>query len=52
MLQIIGGIIFLIGAFLWLGNVIGFFPTFTGAGWIGLFLGGIVFRAGSNSDDE
>jgi hypothetical protein len=51
MLKIIGGLVFVIGAFLWLGNVIGFFHTFTGAGWIGLTLGGILFRMGSNGDE-
>lgn len=51
MLKIIGAIIFVIGAFLWIGNVGGFFPTFPGAGYIGLLVGGIIFRAGANAED-
>ena len=44
--QIIGGLVFVLGAVLWCGNVIGFFPTFPGAGYITLAIGGALFRAG------
>jgi hypothetical protein len=45
---IIGVLILLGGAFLWCGNVFGFFPTFPGAGYIGLILGGILMKVGSS----
>lgn len=49
---IIGVIILLIGGFLWCGNMFGFFPTFPGAGWIGLLLGGFLMKVGSNDGPE
>jgi hypothetical protein len=51
MVKIIGIILLVVGVVLWCGNVFGFLPTFPGAGYIGLVLGGIVFKAGSNSED-
>lgn len=48
--QLFGGLIFLIGVFLFAGNVLGFFPTFPGAGWLGLIIGGGVWRAGAAMD--
>jgi len=43
----IGGIIFVAGAFLWCGNVFGFFRTFPLAGYITMLIGGAVLRTGS-----
>ncbi|RYG64167.1 hypothetical protein EON80_19750 [bacterium] len=47
---LIGGLVFVAGAGLWLGNVFGFFPTFPGAGYIGMLIGGAVWRFGSNME--
>lgn len=43
-MRILGGLIFLIGVFLFLGNIVGFFPTFPGAGYITIALGGLLYR--------
>ena len=48
--QILGGIIFVLGAFLWCGNVFRFFPTIPLAGYFTMMLGGGVFRAGVAMD--
>lgn len=48
--QILGGIIFVGGVFLYLGNRLGFFPTFPGAGWITLIIGGVIWRVGASMD--
>jgi hypothetical protein len=51
-LGIIGVLILIAGAVLWCGNVFGFFPTFPGAGYIGLILGGFLAKTGFSSDGE
>lgn len=48
--QILGGLIFLAGAFFWCGNVFGFYPTFPGVGYITMAIGGGVWRAGLAMD--
>ena len=49
-IQIAGGLIFVLGAVLWCGNRFGFFPTFPLAGFITIIIGGVVWRAGSDFD--
>ncbi|MCW3058874.1 MAG: hypothetical protein ABIY70_18555 [Capsulimonas sp.] len=49
MFKIIGGVVFAIGAFLWLGNMFRFFPTFPLAGYITMLAGGWLFRKEVNS---
>lgn len=46
MVKIIGGLVFALGVFLFLGNVIGFFPTFPGLGYITIVIGGVIARRG------
>lgn len=48
--QLFGGLIFLVGGLLWVGNVLGFFRTFPGAGYIGLLIGGAIWGAGQNME--
>lgn len=43
-MKILGGLIFLVGVFLFLGNVVGFFPSFPGAGYLTLALGGWLYK--------
>lgn len=45
-LQLVGGLIFVVGAFLWLGNVFGFFVTVPLAGYITMLVGGALFGKG------
>jgi hypothetical protein len=45
--KVIGGLIFVAGAFLWCGNVFRFFPTFPLAGYLTMLVGGAVMRSGS-----
>jgi len=49
MLRIVGGLIFVLGAGLWIGNVSGAFPTFPLAGYLTMLVGGVVFRVGGAS---
>ncbi len=49
--QIFGGIIFLAGVFFWFGNVLGFYPTFPGVGYIVGMIGAGIYGAGSQMDD-
>ena len=39
----VGGLIFVVGAILWCGNVFHFFPTFPFAGYITMAIGGAIF---------
>lgn len=48
--QIFGGIVFLAGVFFWFGNVLGFYPTFRGLGYIVGVVGLILWRAGAEMD--
>lgn len=43
-LQIIGGIIFVVGVGLFVGNISGFFRTFPGAGYLTMALGGFLWK--------
>ena len=49
--QIVGGIIFLAGVFLWFGNVLDFYPTFRGLGYIVGLIGAAIWGAGSQMED-
>ncbi|HEX3150550.1 MAG TPA: hypothetical protein VHR66_20905 [Gemmataceae bacterium] len=42
----LGAIIFVIGVFLFIGNVTGMFPTVPCAGWLGMVIGGGIWGAG------
>lgn len=48
--QIVGGLIFCAGVFFWFGNVIGFFPTFPGVGYITGLIGVAIWGAGSRME--
>ncbi len=45
-LQFIGGLVFVIGAALWIGNITGIFRTIPFAGFIVMAIGGMIARAG------
>jgi hypothetical protein len=45
-MYMVGGVIFIFGALLWIGNVSGLFPTFTGAGYITMGVAGALWRFG------
>ena len=47
-LSILGAIVFVLGAFLWIGNVTRTFPTIPLAGYLTMLVGGAMFRAGKN----
>jgi hypothetical protein len=49
--QVLGGIVFVAGVFLWLGNVIGFFPTFPRLGYITGFIGSVIWGTGAAMDN-
>lgn len=44
-MKILGGIIFVVGVFLWCGNVFGFFPTFPMLGYLTIVAGGWVAKS-------
>ncbi len=48
---LVGGLVVVLGAFLWCGNVFGFFPTFPMVGYITMAIGGAIWRFGSAMDD-
>ena len=50
----VGGAIFVVGAFLWGGNVLGYFPTFPLVGYLTMLAGGalIGLDRGGDSLDE
>lgn len=45
-MAIIGGVIIAVGAFLWCGNVFGFFHTFPLAGYLTMAGGAFVMKMG------
>jgi ribosomal protein L40E len=47
-LPIAGALVFLAGVVLWFGNVLGFMPTFPGAGYIVAIIGAAMWRAGTD----
>ena len=48
---LVGGLVVVVGAFLWCGNVFGFFPTFPMVGYITMAIGGAIWRFGATMDD-
>ena len=48
---LVGGLVVVVGAFLWCGNVFGFFPTFPMVGYITMAIGGAIWRFGAAMDD-
>jgi UPF0716 family protein affecting phage T7 exclusion len=46
-MRIVGGLVLMLGAFLWLGNVIGFFPTVPFLGYLTMLGGGAMMRSAS-----
>jgi len=48
----LGGLVFAAGAFLWCGNVFGFFVTFPFAGYLTLLIGGAIYKAGQKMSSE
>ncbi|MBV9464283.1 MAG: hypothetical protein JO317_08655 [Verrucomicrobiae bacterium] len=48
-LKALGALIFIVGIGLFIGNVSGKFPTFPGLGWLGMFIGGAVYRTGARN---
>ena len=47
-LMIGGATLFVFGLFLWCGNVFGFYPSFSGAGYLTIVLGGTLFKVGND----
>jgi hypothetical protein len=47
--QLLGGLIFVVGIGLFIGNVTGIFPTFPFAGFIVMGIGGAIFGAGQRA---
>ena len=47
--QLLGGLIFVVGIGLCIGNMTGIFPTFPFAGFIVMGIGGAIFRAGQRA---
>ena len=43
-MKVAGALIFVVGLFLFLGNIIGFFPTFPGVGYLTMAVGGILYK--------
>lgn len=48
----VGGLIVVVGALLWIGNVSGKFPTFPYAGYITIAIGGAIFAFGKKQLGE
>ena len=48
----LGALIFVAGAFLWCGNVFGFFVTFPFAGYLTLLIGGATYKAGQKMGQQ
>lgn len=49
--DLVGGLIVVVGAFLWCGNVFGFLPTFPMVGYITIAIGGAIWRFGGSMDN-
>ena len=52
MQQIIGSIVFVLGLFLFIGNVSGSVKTLPYAGFIAMTAGGAIFASGENKNKE
>jgi len=52
MMTVLGGAVFIGGAFLWCGNVFGFFPTLPFVGYLTMLAGGGIFGAGQRGEME
>lgn len=53
-MMIVGGIIIVVGAFLWGGNTFGYFPTFPLVGYLTMLVGGALVgldRGGDTLDE-
>ena len=48
----VGAVVFVVGVFLFLGNVAGFFPTVPLAGYLTIVAGGAVFGWGKRMREE
>jgi hypothetical protein len=48
-LSVLGAVVLIVGIGLFVGNISGMFPTFPGAGWLTIAVGGIMYRAGKQS---
>lgn len=46
---ILGGLVFVAGVALWIGNVSGALRTFPGAGYLTMLVGGVMWRAGKGA---
>jgi hypothetical protein len=46
---ILGGAVIGLGAFLWCGNVFGFFPTFPLVGYLTMVAGGAIMKFGKKA---
>ncbi|MEA2707611.1 MAG: hypothetical protein QOF78_212 [Phycisphaerales bacterium] len=44
-MKVVGLLILVLGIGLFIGNISGAFPTFSGAGWITIIVGGAIMRA-------
>jgi hypothetical protein len=51
-LQIVGGIVFVVGAGLWIGNKTGLLPTVSGLGMITCFIGSALWGTGAAMDNH
>ncbi len=49
-MKILGAIIFIAGLFLFLGNIIGFFQTFPGVGYITMAVGGFLYKKAASEE--
>jgi hypothetical protein len=48
-MKVVGGVVVAVGAFLWCGNVFGFFPTFPMVGYLTMAVGGMIAKSGDGS---
>ena len=49
-MMIVGAIVFVIGAFLWGGNVFGYFPTVPLVGYLTMLAGGALIKLNEHGD--
>lgn len=49
-MKILGAIIFIAGLVFFLGNIIGFFRTFPGVGYITMAVGGFLYKKASDEE--